>query len=57
MKEGRGQGRGQGEGGKAGGGKVRGEGVERWKMAGNSKKGGKFETGRMRVLVSPSIGG
>ena len=45
-------GRGEGEGGRGG----------KWKMAGNLKKGtdkraGKFETSRMRVLVSPSIGG
>ena len=34
--------KGEGTRGRAGGGN-RGEGVERWKMAGNLKKGGKFE--------------
>ena len=55
--------RGKGEGER---GEREGEGVKRWKMAAGNlklgcttkKKGGKFEPSRrMRVLVSPSIGG
>ena len=46
---------------RAGGRKVRGEGegegVEKGgERAGNSKKGGKFETSRMRVLSDPQLG-